>query len=50
MKLWIEVVKNVLEFIWKLLNGEGDIIVYNILIIKELKDSLIYCGEEVIIY
>lgn len=44
----IEVAKNVPELIRKLLNGEGDIIAYNIPITKELKDSLIYCGEEVI--
>ena len=48
VKLRIEVAKNVPELIRKLLNGEGDIIAYNIPITKELKDSLIYCGEEVI--
>ncbi|MCY6345982.1 MULTISPECIES: transglycosylase SLT domain-containing protein [unclassified Bacteroides] len=48
VKLRIEVAKNVPELIRKLLNGEGDLIAYNIPITKELKDSLIYCGEEVI--
>ena len=48
VKLRIEVAKNVPELIRKLLNGEGDLIAYNIPIYKELKDSLIYCGEEVI--
>lgn len=48
VKLRIEVAKNVPELIQKLLAGEGDIIAYNLPITKELKDSLIYCGEEVI--
>lgn len=48
VKLRIEVAKNVPQLIEKLLAGEGDIIAYNLPITKELKDSLIYCGEEVI--
>lgn len=48
VKLRVEVAKNVPELIQKLLAGEGDIIDYNLPITKELKDSLIYCGEEVI--
>lgn len=48
VKLRIEVARNVPELIQKLLNGEGDIIAYNLPITKEWKDSLIYCGEEVI--
>lgn len=48
VKLRIEVAKNVPEMIQKLQDGEGDIIVYNLPITKEWKDSLIYCGEEVI--
>lgn len=48
VKLRIEVAKNVPELIQKLLAGEGDIIAYNLPITKSLKDSLIYCGEEVI--
>lgn len=48
VKLRVEVAKNVPGLIQKLLNGEGDIIAYNLPITKELKDSLIYCGEEVI--
>ena len=48
VKLRVEVAKNVPELIQKLLAGEGDIIAYNLPITKELKDSLIYCGEEVI--
>ena len=48
LKLRIEVANSVDELIRKLLAGEGDIIAYNVPITKELKDSLIYCGEEVI--
>ena len=48
VKLRIEVARNVPELIQKLLDGEGDIIAYNLPITKEWKDSLIYCGEEVI--
>lgn len=48
LKLRIEVAKNVEELIQKLLAGEGDMIAYNLPITKEWKDSLLYCGEEVI--
>ncbi len=48
LKLRIEVAKNIDEMIHKLLAGEGDIIAYNLPITKEWKDSLLYCGEEVI--
>ena len=48
VKLRIEVANNVHELIQKLLAGEGDMIAYNLPITKELKDSLIYCGEDVI--
>lgn len=48
LKLRIVVAKNVQGLIEKLLTGEGDIIAYNLPITKEWKDSLIYCGEEVI--
>ncbi|MDD3037496.1 transporter substrate-binding domain-containing protein [Bacteroides sp.] len=48
VKLRIEVADNVHELIQKLLAGEGDMIAYNLPITKEWKDSLIYCGEDVI--
>lgn len=48
VKLRIEVARNVHELIEKLLAGKGDLIAYNLPITKEWKDSLIYCGEEVI--
>ena len=48
VKLRVEVANNVPDMIKKLLAGEGDIIAYNLPITKEWKDSLTYCGEEVI--
>ena len=48
LKLRIEVAKNVDELIRKLIAGEGDMIAYNLPVTKELKDTLLYCGEEVI--
>lgn len=48
VKLRVEVANNVPDMIKKLLVGEGDIIAYNLPITKEWKDSLTYCGEEVI--
>lgn len=48
VKLRIEVVRSVDELIKQLLAGKGDLIAYNLPITKEWKDSLIYCGEEVI--
>lgn len=48
VKLTIKVAGSVHDLIEKLLAGEGDLIAYNLPITKEWKDSLIYCGEEVI--
>ncbi len=48
VKLRIEVARNVHELITQLLTGKGDLIAYNLPITKEGKDSLIYCGEEII--
>lgn len=48
LKLRIVVARNTQELIQMLLAGEGDLIAYNLPITKEWKDSLIYCGEEVI--
>lgn len=48
LKLRVEVAKNIPELIQKLLDGEGDMIAYNLPITKEWKDSLLYCGEDVI--
>lgn len=48
LKLRVEVARNTQELIQKLQAGEGDLIAYNLPVTKELKDSLIYCGEDVI--
>lgn len=48
LKLRIEVANDVEELIQKLMDGEGDMIAYNLPITKEGKDSILYCGEEVI--
>ena len=48
VKLRVEVARNVHELIEKLMTGQGDLIAYNLPITKDWKDSLTYCGEEVI--
>lgn len=48
LKLRVEVAKNTEELIRKLLAGEGDMIAYNLPVTKEWKDSLTYCGEDII--
>lgn len=48
VKLKVKVAKNARDLIRKLLAGEGDLIAYTLPITKEWKDSLLYCGEDVI--
>lgn len=48
LKLRVEVAKNIPELVRKLRNGEGDMIAYNLPLTKKMKDSLTYCGQEVI--
>ncbi|CDB10331.1 transglycosylase SLT domain protein [Bacteroides sp. CAG:633] len=48
VKLKVKVARNVHDLIHKLLAGEGDLIAYNLPITKEWKDSVTYCGEEII--
>jgi membrane-bound lytic murein transglycosylase F len=48
VKLRIEVANSVSQMIRMLLAGEGDLIAYHLPITKERKDSLLFCGEEVI--
>lgn len=48
VKLEIKVARNTHDLIRKLLAGEGDLIAYNLPITKEWKDSVTYCGEEII--
>ncbi|MEG1684803.1 MAG: transglycosylase SLT domain-containing protein [Bacteroides sp.] len=48
LKLRVEVATNPQELVSRLLAGEGDIIAYNLPITKKLKNSITYCGEDVI--
>ena len=48
VKLRIEVASSVSQMIDMLLAGEGDLIAYHLPITKERKDSLLFCGEDVI--
>lgn len=48
VKLKIKVANSLPELAVKLLQGEGDLIAYPLPITKMGKDSVIYCGEEVI--
>lgn len=48
VKLRVEVARSVPELISKLQAGEGHLIAYNLPITKAQRDSLIFCGEEVI--
>ena len=48
VKLVVKTAKNVNELVEKLLNNEGDLIAYYIPITRDLKDSILYCGEEII--
>lgn len=48
VKLRIEVANSKEELVRKLQSGEGDLIAYNLLVTNEQKDSLIYCGEEML--
>lgn len=48
LKLRVVVAKSVTDMIHRLRAGEGDLIAYNLPLTKEWKDSLCYCGEEVV--
>lgn len=48
VKLKVKVTRNVKDLIRKLEAGEGDLIAYTLPVTKEWKDSLLYCGEDVI--
>ena len=48
LKLKIEVAESVHDLVQKLKNEEGDIIAYPLPITKGRKDSLTFCGEEII--
>ena len=48
LKLRVEVAKNIPELVSKLKDGKGDMIAYSLPVTKRMKDSLTYCGLEVI--
>ena len=48
VKLTVKVAQSTAQLIAMLRRGEGDLIAYNLPITKEWKDSVEYCGEEVI--
>jgi len=48
LHLRMEVARNVDELIRMLRAGEGDLIAYHLPVTNQWKDSLLYCGEEVI--
>ncbi|BEG98947.1 transglycosylase SLT domain-containing protein [Bacteroides sedimenti] len=48
LKIKVKVAKNIPELVKKLKNGEGDMIAYSLPFTKAMKDSLTYCGLEVI--
>ena len=48
LKMEVKVAKNVADMERKLINGEGDLIAYNLPITKEGKNRVTYCGNEII--
>lgn len=48
VKLKVRVARNTAQLVSMLRAGEGDLIAYNLPVTKPWKDSLTYCGEEVI--
>lgn len=48
LKVQIKVAQSIEEMLEKLASREADLIVYNVPMTKELKDSVLFCGDEVI--
>lgn len=48
LKLNIKVAENPNKLTEMLLNGEGDVIMYNIPVTNQLKNKVIYCGREIV--
>lgn len=48
IKVQIKVANSVPEMVDMLMTGEGDLVAYPLLVTKERKDSLLFCGEEII--
>jgi membrane-bound lytic murein transglycosylase F len=48
VKLHVKVAANAEDLVQKLLRGEGDLIAYNLPVTKAYKDSVEFCGEDII--
>lgn len=48
LKLKIETAHSTQELVKKLLRGEGDLIAYPLPVTKEFKDSVTFCGEDIV--
>ena len=48
LELEVKVARSVRDMVCMLFRGEGDLIAYPLPVTKEWKDSLCYCGEEII--
>ena len=48
LKLEIKTAKNIQALVHMLLQGEGDLIAYPLPVTKEFKDSVAFCGEDII--
>ena len=48
LKLEIKTAQSTYDLVHKLLQGEGDIITYPLPVTKEFKDSVFFCGEDII--
>src|SRR5574344_972137 len=48
LTLKIKTAHNMKEMLDKLRKGEGDIVAFNVPYTKENKDSLLYCGEQIV--
>ena len=48
LKLEIKTAKNVNDLVHQLLRGEGDLIAYPLPVTKQYKDSVSFCGEDII--
>ncbi len=48
VRLQVKVARNANDLVHKLLMGEGDLIAYNLPVTKEFKDSVAFCGEDII--
>lgn len=48
LELEVKVARNPRDLVNKLMAGEGDLIAYNLPVTKEFKDSVDFCGEDII--